>query len=60
MSPIRYAMNDEYWTGTCADFNQRAKRNTNPDTSLIQIEGVGSKEEARYVLKLMNVEFNKC
>jgi ribosomal protein L35AE/L33A len=53
-------MNDEYWTGTCADFNQRAKRNTNPDTSLIQIEGVGSKEEARYVLKLMNVEFNKC
>lgn len=31
---------------------QRAKRNTNPNTSLIQIEGVGSTEDARYALLL--------
>ena len=30
--------------------HKRAKRNTRPNTSLLQIEGVGSKEEARFYL----------
>jgi ribosomal protein L35AE/L33A len=29
--------------------HKRAKRNTTPNTSLLQIEGVGTKEAARYV-----------
>ena len=30
--------------------HKRAKRNTRPNTSLLQIEGVGSKEEAQFYL----------
>jgi len=30
--------------------HQRGKRNTSPNTSLVQIEGVGSKEETQFYL----------
>ena len=30
--------------------HKRAKRNSSPNTSLLQIEGVGSKEEAQFYL----------
>jgi len=33
---------------------QRGKRNTNPGTSLIQIEGVENTEAAKYVGKLVS------
>jgi large subunit ribosomal protein L35Ae len=35
---------------------QRGKRNTNPGTSLIQIEGVENTEAAKYVGKLVSMK----
>jgi large subunit ribosomal protein L35Ae len=35
--------------------HKRGKRNTRPNTSLVQIEGVGSKEDAQYYLGKVRV-----
>ena len=50
ISHIRYATDVNIQHELFSDLSQRAKRNTNPNTSLIQIEGVSSKEDARFVI----------
>jgi len=37
--------------------HKRGKRNTRPNTSLIQIEGVSSKEDAQFYLGKVRVAF---